>query len=86
MRKRFNRGAICSSENYVASKKAHQSFLKERHDHFCGMMVSGEITFDVPEISSNNFEPKFKTITIFGKEMQLSIEEYKAHFIKANLK
>ena len=86
MRKRFNRNAVCSSENYTASKKAHLDLLKEKHDHFCGFMVSGEITFDVPKVTSNgSFEPKFKTITIFGKEMRLSVEEYNTHYVKAKL-
>ena len=86
MRKRFNRNAVCNSENYTASKKAHLDFLKEKHDHFCGVMISSEITFDVPKIDSNGgFEPKFKTITIFGKEMRLSIEEYNTHYVKAKL-
>ena len=87
MRKRFNRNAVCSSENYAASKKAHLDHLKERHDHFCGVMISGEITFDVPKVTSSGaFEPKFKTITIFGKEMKLSVEEYNTHYVKAELK
>ena len=86
MRKRFNRNAVCSSENYTASKAAHQSMLKERHDHFCGLMVSGEITFDVPKVTSKGgFEPKFKTVRIFGKEMKLSIEEYNTFYVKAKL-
>ena len=85
MRQRFNRNAVCSSENYSASKKAHLSFLKEKHDHFCGLMVSGEIKFDVPKVtSSGKFEPKFKTITIFGKEMVITFEEYKTHYAKCN--
>lgn len=84
MRKRFNRGAICSSENYRASKAAHLSMLKERHDHFCGLMVSGEITFDMPIVNDGKFEPKFRTITIFGKEMRITSEEYNTHYAKCN--
>ena len=86
MRKRINRNAVCSSDNYSASRKAHLDFLKERHDHFCGFMVSGEITFDVPKVTSKGgFEPKFKTVRIFGKEMKLSIEEYNTFYVKAKL-
>lgn len=84
MRKRFRRDAICSSENYRASKAAHLSMLKERHDHFCGMMISGEIKIDVPIIKDGNIEPKFRTITIFGKQMRLTAEEYKTHYAKCN--
>ena len=85
MRKRINRNAVCSSENYSASKKAHLDFLREKHDHFCGLMISGEIKFDVPTVDSNGkFQPKFKTIKIFGKEMRLSIEEFNTHYTKCN--
>ena len=90
MRKRFNRNAVCSSENYSASRKSHLGLLKEQHDHFCGMVVSGEIKIDVPQVSNNKkasgnnlrgFQPKFKTVRIFGKEMRLTIEEYETHYL-----
>ena len=85
MRQRFNRNAICSSDNYKASRKAHLDFLKEKHNHFCGMMISGEIKIDVPNITSDGeLKPKFKTITIFGKQMALTIEEYNTHYAKRN--
>ena len=85
MRKRFNRNAICSSENYKVSRDAHQQMLQEKHDHFCGLMVSGELQIDVPIVGSNGkFQPKFKTIKIFGKEMRLTIEEYNTHYVKCN--
>ena len=85
MRKRFNRNAVCSSENYTASKKAHLDFLREKHDHFCGLMVSGELQIDVPSIDDKGFAgPKFKTIRILGKEMRLTIEEYNTHYAKCN--
>jgi hypothetical protein len=84
MRRRINRGAVCSSENYSASRKAHMDFLKEKHDHFCGLMVSGEIALDVPAVENGKFQPKFKTIKIFGKEMRLTIEEFNTHYTKCN--
>ena len=84
MRRRINRGAVCSSENYSASKKAHLDFLREKHDHFCGFMVSGEIALDVPAVENGKFQPKFKTIKIFGKEMRLTIEEFNTHYAKCN--
>jgi hypothetical protein len=84
MRRRINRGAVCSSENYSASRKAHMDFLKEKHDHFCGFMVSGEIALDVPAVENGKFQPKFKTIKIFGKEMRLTIEEFNTHYTKCN--
>ena len=84
MRQRFNRQAICSSDNYKASKKAHLDFLKEQHDHFSFIAVSGEIALDVPTISKGKIQPRFKTIKIFGKEMRLTIEEYNTYYIKCN--
>ena len=84
MRQRFNRGAVCSSENYTASRRAHLDFLKEKHDHFSGFMVSGEIALDVPTVENGKFQPKFKTIRIFGKEMKLTIEEFNTHYAKCN--
>ena len=82
MRKRFNRNAICSSDNYRASRKLHSDFLKEKHSHFCGLAISGEIAIDVPNVGNGKFQPKFKTIRIFGKEMTLTIEEYNTHYVK----
>lgn len=86
MRKRFNRNAVCSSVNYTASKHAHLDMLKEKHDHFCGLMISGELALDVPTVENGKFQPKFKTIRIFGKEMRLTVEEYNTHYLKAELK
>ena len=85
MRSRFNRQAICSSDNYKASRQAHLDFLKEQHDHFSFLAVSGEIALDVPTIKNGEIQPKFKTITIFGKEIRLTIEEYNTHYLKAEL-
>ena len=83
MRPRINRSALCSSENYKASRKAHLQMSQEKHSHFCGLLVSGEIKVDVPVVNNDNtISPKFKTITIFGKEMTLTIEEYNTHYAK----
>ena len=84
MRQRFNRSAVCSSENYTASRRAHLDFLKEKHDHFCGLIVSGEIALDVPSVSDGKFQPRFKTVRIFGKEMKLTVEEFNTHYAKCN--
>ena len=85
MRKRFNRQAICSSDNYKVSKRAHLDFLNEQHEHFSFLSVSGEIALDVPTVNNGKFQPKFKTVRIFGKEMRLTIEEYNTYYIKAEL-
>ena len=79
MRKRIKRNAICSSDNYRTSKKIHYEYLKEKHSHFCGLYISGEISIDTPVIKDNTFTPKFKTIRIWGKDMRVSIEEYNTY-------
>ena len=79
MRKRFNRNAVCSSENYSASKKAHLELLKEQHKHFCGIMISSEAPVD-----SVFTGPRFKNIRIFGKEMRVTAEEYNTIYAKCN--
>ena len=40
----------------------------------------------MPTIKDGKFQPKFKTIRIFGKEMRLTIEEYNTHYVNAKLK
>lgn len=63
------------------------SELQEAHRHFEQMVVSGEIKIDVPTVNKHRrnriMVEKFKTITIWGKEMKVSIEEYNTHYIKA---
>lgn len=49
--------------------------LEENHRSFCLMVVSGEISIDVPVEGSK----KLKTIRVFGKDMQVSVEEYNIH-------
>lgn len=72
MRKRINKNAVCSSENYSASKRIHADMLKENHKNFCIMVVSGEIKLKTAS-------PKFKTIKVFGKEMRITIDEYNTY-------
>ena len=83
MRQRFNRNAICSSDNYKASRNAHHQMLQERHEHFSFIGISStdgeaEITLDVPKFTNGRMSQKeFKTIRIKGKFIRLEIEEYK---------
>lgn len=76
MRKRINRAAVCSSENYSTSKRLHLNMLEEKHSHFKSMTINGEIAIDVPVLNGKMITPKFKTIRVFGKNMKVSIEEY----------
>ena len=71
MRKRVDRAAVCSSENYSTSKRLHLSMLEEKHSHFKSMTVNGEIAIDVPVLKGDVVTPKFKTIRVFGKNMRL---------------
>lgn len=79
MRKRINKAAICSSDNYKQSRKLHIEFLKERHSHFNEFKVSGEISIDVPVARDGKFTPRYRTIKVFGKEMTITIDEYNIH-------
>ena len=90
MRKRINRAAVCSSENYSTSKRIHLNMLEEKHSHFKSMTVNGEIVIDVPILNGEividvpilNGEmitPKFKTIRVFGKNTKVTIDEYNTY-------
>ncbi len=79
MRKKINRNAVCSSDNYEVSKRVHIDMLEERHSHFSNMVISGEISIDVPIFKDNAITPKFKTIRIFGRNIKVSIDEYNTH-------
>lgn len=78
-RKRINRAAVCSSENYSTSKRIHLSMLEEKHSHFKNITVNGEIAIDVPVLKGEMITPKLKTIRVFDKNMRVSIEEYNTH-------
>lgn len=72
MRKRINRAAICSSDNYAVSKKLHRQYLEKAHASFCGFSFS--TSSDGPA-----YHPTTKTIMVFGKPMVISYEEYMEH-------
>lgn len=79
MRKRINRAAVCSSENYSTSKKLHLNMLEEKHSHFKSMTINGEIVIDVPVLNGEMITPKFKTIRVFGKNMKVTIDKYNTY-------
>lgn len=78
-RKKFNRLAIASSDDYQRSRKMHQIMLDERHQHFSFLSISGEIKADLPIIKEGKVLPRYKTVRIFGKDMRVTIEEYREH-------
>ena len=45
MRKKINRTAICSSDNYELSKRVHRAYLREIHESF-----DIEITVKIPYV------------------------------------
>lgn len=79
-RKRFNRNAICSSENYIASKKAHRAMLKEHHASFSltamsdysedekneGLSIKRQIALDRMPV----------TVSLFGIKRVITMGEY----------
>lgn len=78
-RKKFNRLAIASSDNYKESKRLHKLMLDEKHSHFSYLSISGEVSIDQPIIRNGKPVQRYKTIRIFGKDMRLTIEEYNTH-------
>lgn len=73
MRKRINRAAICSSENYRASKRAHKVFLEESHRNFNLLAISEKINCgSIP----HDHPPKWVVIKVWGKLIQITYSEY----------
>ena len=73
MRKRINREAICSSENYRASRIAHQEYLKEQHE-------INKTAISMIAISTRT-EPMPDTLVfcmVFGKKTQMPYRRVKA--------
>lgn len=68
MRQRINRAAICSSDNYAASKRLHREYLKSTHED------------RVANIAMMSFTDKGKHIgrpytNIFGHKVYLNASE-----------
>ena len=58
MRKRFNRMAVASSENYSASRRAHINMLKENHERCSEFSITVSIEYRISseEIMIANLE------------------------------
>lgn len=79
MRKKFNRNAVCSSQNYSASKKAHQELLQEKHGSFVGLAASDQHLEEFP-LNRKLFAKSYMVIIwVFGKPMQVTKDEYDKH-------
>lgn len=79
MKKKVNRAAVCSSENYQKSRRLHMEYLSEKHSHFNEMTVDGTLSFDQPIFKEGQMMPQYKTIRVFGHNMRVTIEEYNTH-------
>lgn len=100
MRQRFNRYSLCNhatpnGHSYIGEqerlrKKFEKGIItKDELKAYCLMMhstkpntftVNGEISFDIPKS-----ETKFKTITVWGKDIKVTVEEYNKHCVSLNL-
>lgn len=85
MRKRFKVAAICSSENYEASRKAHLESIIEGHKTFTGMSVSRTST-DYNGITYSSFIKDKVTVKVFGKPVQVTKKEYEEHYAPLGFK
>ena len=74
MRKRINRKALCSSENYRASRIAHQEYLKEQHE-------INKTAISMIAVSELRTEPLPDTLVfcmVFGKKTKMPYRRVKA--------
>lgn len=71
LRKKFNSGTITKEELQSLCMIARESNTKI-------ITINGEISFDIPQS-----EKKYITVRIFGKDMQLTMEEYQKHYVPA---
>ena len=80
MRKRINKRAICSSENYRESKLLHMEMLIDNHCAF-GNISKSEVTIKAKELAAlNNYKPQYVTVKVMGKEQKVSIEIYEKYY------
>lgn len=61
MRKRINRLAIASSDNYSSSKKAHRAMLVENHESNSSLFLMVNTNIETPKINDlEEFELNLK--------------------------
>lgn len=70
MRKRINATALCSSANYVASKKAHRTMLEINHRDNQTVFVAINNVVTTPKSELELWEERLKR----------KIEEFKANY------
>lgn len=78
MRQRINSRALCSSDNYSASRKAHHWMLQEAHEAFLKECEC----FMIASIPSEPSDDTLVYVTMFGIKKKMPYRAVKA----ANLK
>lgn len=77
-RKRINCNAICSSDNYKVSRKAHLAMLKENHDAFVLSQYAKDVERDIQQNKENicltpaRVKAIYKEVRVFGTWDKLS--------------
>ena len=80
MRKRINKRAICSSENYKESKLLHMEMLIDNHCTF-GNISKAEITMKAEElVSLSGYKPQYVIVKVMGREKRVSMEIYEKYY------
>lgn len=69
LKKKFNSGTITKEELKTLCMITRNTKI---------ITINGDISFDIPQS-----EKKYITIRIFGKNMQLTMEEYRNHYVPA---
>lgn len=80
MRKRINKRAICSSDNYKESKLLHMEMLIDNHCTF-GNISKTEVTVKAEELAAlGSYKPQYVIVKVMGKEKRVSMEIYEKHY------
>lgn len=86
MRTRINRRAICSSDNYEASRHSHLAWLEEAHKNFSMVSFSKPDDNAKDELSAGRKmarqrakDNEFVYVKMFGGVLKLTRAEYEAH-------
>ena len=80
MRKRINKRAICSSENYKESKLLHMEMLIDNHCTF-GNISKAKVTVKAEELASlGSYKPQYIIVKVMGREKRVSMEIYEKYY------
>lgn len=85
MRKRINRAAVCSSENYEVSRRLHLESVINSHNTFTGMAVAREAK-DYNGINYEALTDKYVTVKVFGKPIKVTKKEYEERYAPLGFK